>query len=85
MIGVWVLLSGQMQGGVGKATRQQAADETNFVLGPRQLVIADVSEDWTTPVDRCIQKLGGKVYRRARRNIRDALAGVFSKTSVVSL
>jgi hypothetical protein len=46
-----------MQGGVGKATRQQAADETNFVLGPRQsAVIADVSEDWTTPVDRCIQK-----------------------------
>ena len=73
MIGVWVLLSGQMQGGVGKATRQQAADETNFVLGPRQsAVIADVSEDWTTPVDRCIQKLGGKVYRRARSNIRDA-------------
>ena len=48
-------------------TRQEAADETRFVLGPGQsAVIADVSEDRTTPIDRCIQKLGGKVYRRAR-------------------
>jgi uncharacterized membrane protein len=53
-------------------TRQEAADETRFVLGPGQsAVIADVSEDWTTPIDRCIQKLGGKVYRRARSDIRD--------------
>jgi uncharacterized membrane protein len=53
-------------------TRQEAADETRFVLGRGQsAVIADVSEDWTTPIDRCIQKLGGKVYRRARSDIRD--------------
>lgn len=53
-------------------TRQEAADETRFVLGPGQsAVIADVSEDWTTPIDRSIQKLGGKVYRRDRSAIRD--------------
>ena len=53
-------------------TRQEAADETRFVLGPGQsALIADVSEDRTTPIDRCIQKLGGKVYRRARSDIRD--------------
>jgi hypothetical protein len=26
---------------------------------------------WTVPVDRCIQKLGGKVYRRPKSDIRD--------------
>lgn len=53
-------------------TRQEAADEARFVLAPGQsAVIADVSEDWTAPIDRCIQKLGGKVHRRARSAIRD--------------
>ena len=53
-------------------TRQEAADETGFVLGFKQsAVIADVSEDWTTPIDTCIRKLGGKVYRRPRSDIRD--------------
>jgi hypothetical protein len=53
-------------------TREEAADETGFVLGTGQsAVIADVSEDWTTPIDRAMQKLGGKVYRRARSDIRD--------------
>jgi hypothetical protein len=53
-------------------TRQEAADETGFVLGVGQsAVIADVSEDWTTPIDSRIHKLGGKVYRRPRSDIRD--------------
>ena len=53
-------------------TRQEAADETGFVLGVGQsAVIADVSEDWTAPIDTCIHKLGGKVYRRPRSHIRD--------------
>ena len=53
-------------------TRQEAADETGFVLGVGQsAVIADVSEDWTTPIDTSIRKLGGKVYRRPRSDIRD--------------
>src|SRR6266481_6967554 len=53
-------------------TREEAADETGFVLAAGQsAVIADVSEDWTTPIDRAMQKLGGKVYRRARSDIRD--------------
>jgi uncharacterized membrane protein len=53
-------------------TREEAADETGFVLGNGQsALIADVSEDWTTPIDRAMQKLGGKVYRRAKSDIRD--------------
>src|SRR5271167_1980778 len=53
-------------------TRQQAADETRFVLGVGQsAVIADVSEDWTSPIDTRMGDLGGRVYRRARSDLKD--------------
>jgi len=51
-------------------TRQQAADETRFVLGVGQsAVIAEVSEDWTTPIDTKMSNLGGRVYRRAKSDL----------------
>ena len=53
-------------------TRDQAADETRFVLGAGQsAVIADVSEDWTSPIDTRMRSLGGIVYRRARSDMED--------------
>jgi uncharacterized membrane protein len=53
-------------------TRDQAAAETRFVLGAGQsAVIADVTEDWTTPVDTKMRSLGGVVYRRARSDVED--------------
>jgi uncharacterized membrane protein len=53
-------------------TRQQAADETRFVLGFGQsAVIADVCEDWTTPIDTQMRNLGGHVYRRAKSDLQD--------------
>ena len=53
-------------------TREQAAAETGFVLGVGQsAVIADVSEDWTTPIDTRMSKLGGVVYRRAKSAVED--------------
>ena len=53
-------------------TRQQALDETRFVLGIGQsAVIADVSEDGTAPIDGRMQSLGGKVYRRAKSDLQD--------------
>jgi uncharacterized membrane protein len=53
-------------------TRQQAADETRFVLGRGQsAVIAEVSEDWTTPIDTKMRDLGGRVYRRAKSDLED--------------
>ncbi len=52
--------------------KDQAAFETGFELRSGQhAVIADVSEDWTTPVDTKMQRLGGKVFRRSHRAIRD--------------
>jgi uncharacterized membrane protein len=48
----------------------QAVYETGFVL-PREksAVISEISEDWTTPIDTMAQKLGGKVYRRAKSDL----------------
>jgi len=55
-------------------TRQQAAIETSFVLGKGQsAVIADVSEDWTAPIDDRMRSLGGTVYRRARSDLDNAV------------
>lgn len=52
--------------------RQQALHEARFVLRTGEsAVIADVSEEWTTPVDTRMHDLGGKVYRRARSDLRD--------------
>src|SRR5229473_5918900 len=52
--------------------RDQAAGETGFVLGVGQsAVIADVSEDWTSPIDTQMRKLGGTVYRRAKNDLED--------------
>jgi uncharacterized membrane protein len=48
-------------------SQSQAGFETGFVLLPGQhAVIADVSEDWTTPIDTKMQRLGGNVFRRSR-------------------
>jgi hypothetical protein len=53
-------------------TRDQAASETGFVLGVGQsAVIADVSEDWTSPIDTKMRSLGGTVYRRAKGDLED--------------
>jgi uncharacterized membrane protein len=53
-------------------TRQQAAIETGFALADGQsAVIADVSEDWATPVDSKMRGLGGTVYRRAKGDVED--------------
>jgi uncharacterized membrane protein len=53
-------------------TREQAAAETGFVLGNGQsAVLANVSEDWTSPVDTRMKSLGGTVYRRAKDDVED--------------
>ena len=49
---------------------EQAAYEGGFVL-PRDksAVIAEVSEQWTTPIDTMASRLGGRVYRRSKGDI----------------
>jgi uncharacterized membrane protein len=53
-------------------TRQEARLQTRLVLGDGQsAVIADVSEDWTDPIDTRMKSLGGVVYRRAKSDLED--------------
>jgi uncharacterized membrane protein len=55
---------------------EEAEYETEFVLKRGQAaVIAEVSEDWTTPVDTEAKRLGASVYRRAKSDVRDASLG----------
>jgi uncharacterized membrane protein len=50
----------------------QAAFETEFIL-PRgkSALIAEVSEQWTTPIDTMAKRFGGKVFRRAKSDIQN--------------
>lgn len=53
-------------------TRDQATDETAFVLAPgKSAVIADVSEDSISAIDRRMHELGGIVRRRAWSALQD--------------
>lgn len=57
---------------VKASEHEQAETETEFVL-PRgeSAVIAEVSEDWTMPVDQLAKRFNGSVYRRAKSDIHD--------------
>ena len=52
---------------------EEAEYETEFVLNPGQAaVIAEVTEDWTTPIDTAMHQLGGVIYRRPKKDVRSA-------------
>jgi uncharacterized membrane protein len=41
-------------------------EDVNKVLSPNRVaVVAEIEEDWTTPVDTRMEAIGGKVFRRA--------------------
>jgi uncharacterized membrane protein len=47
-------------------------DDVRKALSPGKVaVIADVDEDWTTPVDTRMESLGGTVFRRSISDVRD--------------
>jgi uncharacterized membrane protein len=53
-------------------TRHEAEDEAGFVLHTGQsAVIADVSEDQMASIDFAMKKLGGRVYRRSKRAVKN--------------
>ena len=50
-------------------------DEVSSKLVPGKCaVVADVSEEWVTPVDTRMEGLGGVVFRAARTNVQDEMA-----------
>jgi uncharacterized membrane protein len=45
-------------------------DEVSALLAPgRTVVIAEIDEDWVTPVDMAMAALGGQVFRRSRYDV----------------
>ncbi|MBV8172057.1 MAG: hypothetical protein JO219_09015 [Candidatus Eremiobacteraeota bacterium] len=57
---------------VKSGEQEEASFETGFVLNKGQAaVLAEVSEDWRTPVDTTMSGLGGRVFRRAKSDVRD--------------
>ena len=49
-------------------------DDVSRVLTPNRFaVVAEIDEDWTTPVDTRIEALGGTVFRRALSEVTDTV------------
>jgi len=47
-------------------------DDVQKVLSPNKFaLIADIEEDWTTPVDTRMEAIGGNVFRRALSEVKD--------------
>lgn len=62
---------------VKSGEHEEAAYESGFVLRDGQsAVVAEITEDWTTPVDTAMTRLGGIVFRRPKDSVRsDSVAG----------
>jgi uncharacterized membrane protein len=68
---------GTFGGGIFDLTRAGVAydfvDEVSGSLKPGKVaVVAEINEDWVTPVDTRMEALGGEVLRRARTEVVDA-------------
>jgi len=48
-------------------------DVTKLLLPNRVAVVAEIEEDWTTPVDTRMEAIGGTVFRRALSDVRDTV------------
>jgi len=52
---------------------EEFAHETGFTLAPGQsAVLAEVSEDWVTPVDTALGRMGGIVFRRSQNAVQES-------------
>lgn len=50
-------------------------DVSEELLPNRFAVVAEIQEDWTTPVDTRMEAVGGIVFRRALSDVKDAVDG----------
>jgi|SRR5215831_11872116 len=48
-------------------------DVTKVLLPNKVAVVAEIEEDWTTPVDTRMEAIGGTVFRRALSEVKDTL------------
>jgi uncharacterized membrane protein len=57
---------------VKSGEHEEAAFESGFAIGNGQsAVVAEVSEDWTQPIDTEMKRLGGQIYRRPKGDVLD--------------
>lgn len=71
-IGAAAGIAGAASVAVKSSEHDEAAYETEFTLKPGEAaVIAEASEDWTTPIDAAMKQLGGTIYRRTKGAVRD--------------
>lgn len=51
---------------------EEFASEAGFTIAPGQsALLAEIAEDWVTPVDTTMGRLGGIVFRRSKDAVRD--------------
>jgi len=75
---VGVLLGGMTAGLIGSIAELEHSGVTDEFLNEvntamtagKFAVVADVAEDWVTPLDREMEKIGGVVFRRARTEVK---------------
>jgi uncharacterized membrane protein len=48
-------------------------DVTKFLLPNKVAVVAEIEEDWTTPVDTRMEAIGGSVFRRALADVKQTI------------
>src|SRR6266852_4990004 len=48
-------------------------DVTKILLPNKVAVVAEIEEEWTTPVDTRMEAIGGTVFRRALSDVRDTV------------
>jgi len=53
-------------------TDEFVSDVTSALTPGKVAVVADISEEWVTPLDTRVEQLGGTVFRRPRRVVRHA-------------
>ncbi len=53
---------------------QDFIDDVNKQLVPNKVaVVADITEDWITPVDTCMESIGGIAFRRALSDVKHTI------------
>jgi exonuclease VII large subunit len=71
-------LSGLTVGGVADVANFSIGEDfvadVTAALAPNTFaVVAEIEEDWTTPVDSRMEKIGGTVFRRSLSEVRDTI------------
>lgn len=68
--GAGVFIGSIVKLGHAGVTDEFVQDVTKAMTPGKAAVVADIAEDWVTPVDTRMEELGGVIFRRARTEVR---------------